>query len=266
MNKYRRTSGGFTLIELLIVAGMLAIVMAAVYSLYLTHMRSAYSQDEVVEVQQNLRIAMESLSRDIRMAGFMIPTSAPAPANTPVRSINNNSGELNSDIIELNTASATGVVGVLAIPFPGGVVGAAAIQIGIGDSFPLDSEESTYAFKVGDCLRILNPQTYDEPTDASKTVVHTVFQVADMGTSSLTLVKAKGTDPAGTIFSRGDVVARVHKDSNNPNTIKYLLTTGGTCPTGQTCLSRLIDEWATCKRHPSGCNQYRRPSVQISSG
>jgi prepilin-type N-terminal cleavage/methylation domain-containing protein len=62
---------GVTLIELLIVAFMLGLVLMSVYSIYITSQRSSYTQDEMVEVQQNLRIAMDSITRDIRNAGFM---------------------------------------------------------------------------------------------------------------------------------------------------------------------------------------------------
>src|SRR5574341_1873842 len=68
-----KNRSGFTLIEVLIVAAMLGIVMGAIYSLYVTHQRTAYTQEEEVDVQQNLRIAMDSISRDIRMSGFLIP-------------------------------------------------------------------------------------------------------------------------------------------------------------------------------------------------
>ncbi len=64
---------GFTLIEILIVLAMFGVVMGVLYSLYVTHQRSAYTQDEVADVQQNLRIATDSITRDIQMAGFLIP-------------------------------------------------------------------------------------------------------------------------------------------------------------------------------------------------
>jgi len=203
-------------------------------------------------VQQNLRIAMESLSRDIRMAGFMVPVDALAVADrTPIRSIDNGTtgltqplpapDDVKSDILVLNTVSATGIVGVMAIPFPGGVLGVSAVQIGIAP-FALDSDASVNSFKLGDNVRIIDPQTYDQPTNALKTVISTVFRVTSLATPTMTLVKESGVDPSGTIFARGDVVARVDKSSNNPNTVKYLLTTGGNCPTGQTCLSRVTDE------------------------
>ena len=73
MKRHILDTRGFSLIELLIVMGMLTLVLVAVYSLYDTHSKSAYVQEEVVDVQQNLRIAMDSISRDIKMSGILIP-------------------------------------------------------------------------------------------------------------------------------------------------------------------------------------------------
>ncbi len=61
---------GLTLIELLIALFFLAMVVAGIYRLFLTQ-NTAYSvQDQVVEVQQNIRGAMEILLRDLRMTGY----------------------------------------------------------------------------------------------------------------------------------------------------------------------------------------------------
>ncbi|KJS30660.1 MAG: hypothetical protein VR64_15780 [Desulfatitalea sp. BRH_c12] len=62
-------AGGFTLIELLIAMLLGAIVMAAVYATYLTQQKSYFAQNQVVEMQQNIRAAMLMLSRDVREAG-----------------------------------------------------------------------------------------------------------------------------------------------------------------------------------------------------
>ncbi len=87
MEKPCRDEGGFSLVELLIVVGMLGVVMAAIYSLYSTHQKTAFSQAEVVDVQQNLRVAMDTISRDIRSAGILIPSGTnqifASPAGSP---------------------------------------------------------------------------------------------------------------------------------------------------------------------------------------
>jgi len=61
---------GVTLIELLIALVISGIIIAAVYRMFVAQTRSYTVQDQVAEVQQNVRNAMELLVKDIRMAGF----------------------------------------------------------------------------------------------------------------------------------------------------------------------------------------------------
>jgi prepilin-type N-terminal cleavage/methylation domain-containing protein len=61
---------GITLIELLVALAISAIVLAGVYQLFISQTRSYAKQDQVVEVQQSVRSAMEILLRDLRMTGF----------------------------------------------------------------------------------------------------------------------------------------------------------------------------------------------------
>ncbi len=61
---------GITLIELLVGLVICAIAIAAIYRLFITQSRAYVVQDQVVEIQQNIRSAMELMVRDLRMAGF----------------------------------------------------------------------------------------------------------------------------------------------------------------------------------------------------
>jgi type IV pilus assembly protein PilW len=61
-------AGGFTLVELMITLAMSGIIVAAVYAAYIVQQKSYYSQGQVVEMQQNLRAALEMMTGDIRMA------------------------------------------------------------------------------------------------------------------------------------------------------------------------------------------------------
>ena len=61
---------GFTLTELLVVLAMTGIVMAAVYSTYRSQQDSYVVQEQVVEMQQNLRAALFLLGKDLMAAGF----------------------------------------------------------------------------------------------------------------------------------------------------------------------------------------------------
>lgn len=72
----RSKEHGFTLVELLVAMAITAVVMAAVYSLYKTQQDSYIAQDQVVEMQQNVRASLYQMARDLRMAGFN-PQRAP---------------------------------------------------------------------------------------------------------------------------------------------------------------------------------------------
>jgi len=64
---------GLTLIELMVALAIAFIVIGAVYQAITSQQRTYTIQDQVAEVQQNARVAMNILMRDLRMAGFGRP-------------------------------------------------------------------------------------------------------------------------------------------------------------------------------------------------
>ncbi len=70
---YFRAISGLSLVELLVAVVLGSIVIVALYNLLITQRRTYAVQDEIGEVQQNLRVAMEKISRDLQMAGFGKP-------------------------------------------------------------------------------------------------------------------------------------------------------------------------------------------------
>jgi len=65
-----RKQEGFTLVELLIALGLSSIAAGMVIYVFLSQQESYTAQIRVSALQQNLRTAMNVLSRDIRMAGY----------------------------------------------------------------------------------------------------------------------------------------------------------------------------------------------------
>ena len=61
---------GFTLIEILIAMAISGVVVGAIYTTYDSQQKSYVTQQQVVEVQQNLRAASYLMDSEIRMAGF----------------------------------------------------------------------------------------------------------------------------------------------------------------------------------------------------
>lgn len=65
-----KTNKGFTLLELLMVMLLSSIIMSGVISTYMIQQKVYLLQEELTAVQQNLRVGMYMLERDIRMIGF----------------------------------------------------------------------------------------------------------------------------------------------------------------------------------------------------
>lgn len=93
---------GFTLVEILTVLLIMGLVMAPVYSTYLNTKRNAKTSVEVADLQQNIRAALETMTADIRMAGFLIPDDDNA-VNAMPASLSD------TDVLSLNLATSTGV-------------------------------------------------------------------------------------------------------------------------------------------------------------
>lgn len=66
---------GFTLVELLLAMAISGVVAVAAYSVFISSTWSSRTQEEVAEVQQNVRVAMDRLTKDIRTAGYGLPVS-----------------------------------------------------------------------------------------------------------------------------------------------------------------------------------------------
>ena len=97
---------GITLIELLVALVISAITMAAIYKIFISQSKVYYVQDQVVEVQQNVRTAMEILLRDLRMTGFDDdnPSSAVTIAD-PITAFTDNSITVNYEYYERTSAT-----------------------------------------------------------------------------------------------------------------------------------------------------------------
>ena len=75
---------GVSLIELLVALVIAAITLAGIYRVFISQTKTYAIQDQVVEVQQSVRSAMDIILRDLRMTGFDDdnPTSADYNSNS----------------------------------------------------------------------------------------------------------------------------------------------------------------------------------------
>jgi prepilin-type N-terminal cleavage/methylation domain-containing protein len=62
---------GFTLVEMLVVMAIFGLVMAGLYTIFVSSNRLYLAQEEIVGAQQEARTALEIIGRQIRMAGYI---------------------------------------------------------------------------------------------------------------------------------------------------------------------------------------------------
>jgi type IV pilus assembly protein PilW len=68
--KSSRLDHGFTLIEVLIAMLLSGIVLASIYSAFQSQQNSYLAEEQVSQMQQNVRIGIDMLAKDIRLAGY----------------------------------------------------------------------------------------------------------------------------------------------------------------------------------------------------
>ena len=78
-NHLQKSKTGFTMIELLVALSISSILIAAAYRTFTSQHKVYHVQNEVMEMQQSVRVAMDILVRDIRMAGFNSTVSLSNP-------------------------------------------------------------------------------------------------------------------------------------------------------------------------------------------
>ena len=67
---FTESDRGFTLIELLISMAIGLVLLGAMYGVFTTHNKIFGTQEQIAEMQQNARAAMDMMTREIRMAGY----------------------------------------------------------------------------------------------------------------------------------------------------------------------------------------------------
>ena len=70
MKATSKSNKGFTMIELMVALAATSILAVCIWSTYITQLKSHITQKQVVEMQQNLRAAIQLIEREVRMAGY----------------------------------------------------------------------------------------------------------------------------------------------------------------------------------------------------
>ena len=64
-----RSNQGFTLVELLVTLVVSGVVLAGICSTFYSQQTAFLNQEQIIAMQQNLRVAINNMEREIRMAG-----------------------------------------------------------------------------------------------------------------------------------------------------------------------------------------------------
>jgi prepilin-type N-terminal cleavage/methylation domain-containing protein len=95
-----RRERGFSLVEMLIAMVIAVIMVAVMYSFFTNQHRTYIVQDNVADMQQNARMSLLTVFRNVRMAGYGVPTSC---AIAPINNVGGADGIFVSDASAIQT-------------------------------------------------------------------------------------------------------------------------------------------------------------------
>ena len=144
---FLKKAKGVTLIELLIALLISAIIIAGIYRTFIHQQKTYATQEQVADMQQNVRVAINRMMREIRMAGFgnvqgVLPVTFPGVGRTYPNVIN----------VDLPVAGAFTIVSAIGgsatlLKQPGDSVGAivlASNQIQVSALAEFDTNDRQY--------------------------------------------------------------------------------------------------------------------------
>ena len=198
------TQRGFTMIELMVTLVILAIAGTFVYTVFMTQHDSYITQRDVSESQQDVRVGLDMLTRDLQSTGYGVGGGGNGIASATATSIQFNVGQGYQD--------SSAVSPYLSADPAGAVV----------------TVNTVTPFAVNDSIRILSM------FDRSQIGIYTINSI-NSGAKQLTL------NPAPSSAHQGDiVVANVATGTNGANSIAYQLITDSSVA-GSFILQRTMD-------------------------
>lgn len=183
---------GFSIVEVMIAVSILSIVLAGLYNLFNSQVRSFEAQRDVSITQRDIRASLSLLERDIRMAGMGVPRGT-----NPVAAVLNGAGT-DPDSISVNFS-----IGPLTY-----LTSSTVISPGIDNDIQVNN---IAGFTIGDTINIVNNST-------NNLLGSYTIDGIDIGNSRLSL----NNDPTAAGIDVGDYVIK------NFKTITYSVVTTGT--------------------------------------
>ncbi|WP_305043447.1 PilW family protein [Geoalkalibacter sp.] len=197
MRKLLNDNRGFTLTEILVAAGVMLVIMAGVMSLYLGSQRTARVETDFADVQDNLRLALDQLTKDVRMAGFLVVGEPITDTSGTAFTLRTTSPFRRYARITVPDASTAGT-----------------------KTFTVYSDSMVQRFRPGDKVRIIRPPNQEQPGEGvvGAALVFDVSAIdADVPSISLSGFSV-GTDYA---YAAGDMIVRVTEGAPVVSEIRY---------------------------------------------
>jgi type IV pilus assembly protein PilW len=178
---------GFTLVELLVATTIFGLIVVGMYTAFSTMQRTTVNQSNLVDVQQNLRVSVEMITRDIKLAAALIP------AGTTGVSAGSNATTLN-----LTTVSSFYTYARVTddIEIPAGAVSTTDYD------FEISSPTSVDHFSAGQTVRVIRPQNGAQPYDAD-------LIVDGVDRTGPTISIRSFANANAVQYKAGDIIARV---------------------------------------------------------
>ena len=108
--KENKKERGVTLVELMIALSMFAVILTAMYNMFNFQQKSYSVQDNVAVMQQNVRVGLGYMVKEIRMAGYIpdaIPPNKLSPSNDSLPSSPFTTNGVSESVEEATTSAIT---------------------------------------------------------------------------------------------------------------------------------------------------------------
>ncbi|OPY80615.1 MAG: hypothetical protein A4E70_01651 [Syntrophus sp. PtaU1.Bin005] len=110
MKSCHKSDNGFTLVEVMVALAVSLVLLGAIWGFFENQHRNYSTQERLTEMQQNARVGLEMMTREIRMAGYnptgglsvCAGTNMASATNSPCVGISNASGNTVSFSADLN--------------------------------------------------------------------------------------------------------------------------------------------------------------------
>jgi prepilin-type N-terminal cleavage/methylation domain-containing protein len=236
--KSLNSSRGMTLVEVIMVMAILSVVMMAVMSLYIPIVQSTAAQTQVSDVQSNLRLALNTMTRDLLTAGFLasrnpivFPDAVPDFTSETLTSIGTTTNT--TDFIIRTRAVGDGFARMISDPpslpapsYAGSVFTVSVADSGMDSNFPHGSKVRIFGSMNGDeLIASINGSVSSTNRVVTVSNADTTNSTIDFNVSAAALTTAEKDELAVSLVEA--VLVRVRDDSQpSLQTIRYRLNNG----------------------------------------